>query len=328
MDAACGPSNGVKSLQRHFDQDRSLHQSQIRPGYSNQQFREGPSADQVNRAAQAQQQFLHAGRGGQTAEPYAHIDEGQKNWANDFEHTSVRATIPYAQSSQARRAQQAPALGGWGAEFLAVHESQLQLNQQFLSPGAAFQGQPMLGQPGFASYTPAMQYGAHMTGTHLQSSEPQVSTNDQELFSQAFAEAEASLQRVNLLDAAATATRTTDEAHQPVEFSASRTQLEEMQRLAARETLDEMDERHESDALASKAGELIDAMRSEQSDKFQNSNFMRLMHQLRDKEVLVRQGKMVEAGTGNEVQSHIGGTTATVNEAVVYPPHELSHETL
>ena len=47
------------------------------------------------------------------------------------------------------------------------------------------------------------------------------------------------------------------------------------------------------DELARAAGQVIDAVRHEQNPKFQNSQFLGLMKQLRDREVVVEGSKMV-----------------------------------
>ncbi|KAF8542078.1 hypothetical protein BDD12DRAFT_826662 [Trichophaea hybrida] len=50
----------------------------------------------------------------------------------------------------------------------------------------------------------------------------------------------------------------------------------------------------DSDALARTAGQLLDSVRQDTSEKFQNSNFLALMRKLRDHEVVVEGDKMVE----------------------------------
>ena len=47
------------------------------------------------------------------------------------------------------------------------------------------------------------------------------------------------------------------------------------------------------DALARTAGQLLDSVKDNQSDKFQNSQFLQLMRQLRDHEVTVKGDKIV-----------------------------------
>ena len=53
----------------------------------------------------------------------------------------------------------------------------------------------------------------------------------------------------------------------------------------------------EADELSRTAGQLLDNLRQEESTKFQQSNFLELMRQLRDKEVRVEGDKMVSVST-------------------------------
>lgn len=50
----------------------------------------------------------------------------------------------------------------------------------------------------------------------------------------------------------------------------------------------------EADELARTAGQLLDNVKGDQSRKFQESNFLSLMRQLRDKEVRVENDKLVD----------------------------------
>jgi len=52
-------------------------------------------------------------------------------------------------------------------------------------------------------------------------------------------------------------------------------------------------EQNNPDALARTAGQLLDSVRHDQSDKFQNSQFLQLMRQFRDKEATVEGDKIV-----------------------------------
>lgn len=56
----------------------------------------------------------------------------------------------------------------------------------------------------------------------------------------------------------------------------------------------------EADALSKTAGQLLDNLKHEHSEKFANSNFMTLMRQLRDKEVRVDGERFVEVSEAQE----------------------------
>lgn len=59
---------------------------------------------------------------------------------------------------------------------------------------------------------------------------------------------------------------------------------------------------HDADGLARTAGELLDKVKHESNPKFQNSNFLSLMRQLRDREVHVEGDKIVDV-SGHFVKS-------------------------
>jgi peroxin-5 len=82
----------------------------------------------------------------------------------------------------------------------------------------------------------------------------------------------------------------------------------------------------DADELARTAGLLIESVRDEQNPKFQNSQFMGLMKQLRDHEVVVEGDKMVESGFGisgarwaNDFQIDVKGK----GKAVDMPTQEM-----
>ena len=54
---------------------------------------------------------------------------------------------------------------------------------------------------------------------------------------------------------------------------------------------------NDADELARTAGQLLDNLKHDQSQKFQQSNFLSLMRQLRDREVKVEGDKLVEVST-------------------------------
>jgi hypothetical protein len=76
-------------------------------------------------------------------------------------------------------------------------------------------------------------------------------------------------------------------------------QVLEPQRLGAdlihdpREGEREQQQEDDPDALARTAGQLLDSVKDNQSDKFQKSQFLELMRQLRDREVTVEGDKIV-----------------------------------
>ena len=70
--------------------------------------------------------------------------------------------------------------------------------------------------------------------------------------------------------------------------------------------LDEVSERegrgidsNDADELARTAGQLLDNLKHDQSQKFQDSNFLSLMRQLRDREIQVEGDKLVDVSTSH-----------------------------
>ena len=94
-----------------------------------------------------------------------------------------------------------------------------------------------------------------------------------------------------------------DESAQRFMSSSVESQIPNQARLGADRIHDPMSElerpEHEDpDALARTAGQLLDSVRTNQSDKFQNSEFLGLMRQLRDREVQVKGDNFVETNDG------------------------------
>ncbi|KAK9370325.1 hypothetical protein V1509DRAFT_617439 [Lipomyces kononenkoae] len=68
---------------------------------------------------------------------------------------------------------------------------------------------------------------------------------------------------------------------------------------------EDVDQQEDDDGLAAIAGELLESLRSNQTQKFKDSTFLALMRRLRDKEVVVQGNKMVEAvGNGEYAESY------------------------
>ena len=80
----------------------------------------------------------------------------------------------------------------------------------------------------------------------------------------------------------------------------------------------------EADELARTAGQLLDNLKHERSEKFQNSKFMELMRQLRDKEIRVEGDKMVDVSNSSPLPHH----PQTPNLAQLYEQelHDLEAE--
>lgn len=74
------------------------------------------------------------------------------------------------------------------------------------------------------------------------------------------------------------------------------------------------------DALARTAGQLLDSVRSNTSQKFQNSEFLQLMRQFRDREVQVEGDKIVERSPGRNSAAVNAEETPVATEAIQVQP--------
>jgi hypothetical protein len=185
--------------------------------------------------------------------------------------------------------------GGWHNEFA---------QQQSQAAGPSFSQQAGYNVPyeRLSSIAPMTQSWqpmqmAPMSMGHEQMVQPQnqqVEAFDEEAFARAFDQAaQAELAQQQTLE---------EQSEVLLDESAERLldsdQGKETQRLGADLIHDPRDSEHnqtqdDPDALARTAGQLLDSVKNNQSDKFQNSQFLQLMRQLRDKEVTVEGDKIV-----------------------------------
>jgi hypothetical protein len=151
------------------------------------------------------------------------------------------------------------------------------------------------------------QFTPMQTGTSQ--SQPQNEVFDDEAFARAFDEA-AQAELNHAQETHQTETTTSTQLHQQpqeeilLSESASRFMNEEPreawrvhdQAPLGADTILEDDPKQPPDALSRTAGQLLDSVRHDQSDKFQNSQFLQLMRQFRDREVVVEGDKLVDVG--------------------------------
>lgn len=91
--------------------------------------------------------------------------------------------------------------------------------------------------------------------------------------------------------------RAFEDARVQLEGSESREVVRETVVVVAEEKKEVKDKEHDSDELARTAAHLLDSLRGNQSQKFQDSTFLALMRRLRDREVKVEGDKMVEVSS-------------------------------
>ena len=169
------------------------------------------------------------------------------------------------------------------------------------------------------------QFAGGMMGQQAEQSMAQqqqpVEAFDEEAFARAFEEASKAEHMTNEIEAreeAENAHRQDIELEQDImleesieRLASDEPQIPNQARLGADLIHDPMSESQEwpqqedPDALARTAGQLLDSVRNNQSAKFQNSEFLELMRQLRDREVMVKGDNIV--GTNDDGQGENEG---------------------
>ncbi|KAM5500899.1 hypothetical protein McanMca71_004756 [Microsporum canis] len=310
-DALCGPSNALQNFQKHASVDRTLQQDRISSRQSPAQgfrsntqtpgqldgefsaFEAGYSApllvDQpnLNTFLPPHPQFA--------SQPNVDVS----SWATDFQnlhiagHTSqhpltqIKADAPTLQANSTSRHHE------------PIHGVQQTAQSAMFQGGMAYRpGMGMLGNPGFArpdNFVPA-------TTESLRSKPAEVF--DDSAFEAAFAEARA---EVELQES-------TRQEHLELETSVP----VETIRIGSDNIPAQLEGVNESDELSRTAGELLDRVSHDQSQKFKESNFLALMRQLRDREIVVDgdefrkvQQPLHPGGPFYPEQSKVSGSTPT-----------------
>ncbi|KAH6913796.1 peroxisomal targeting signal 1 receptor [Coprinopsis sp. MPI-PUGE-AT-0042] len=278
----CGPSNPLQNLSKRFEQDRGAQQDFYgagRAGSSRESFRSqqaGPST-----ADQDAARFFSATTSG----------PGQLSNHSDshFDLSALHQALPIQQqpSLHGPSIQQANAPAGWAADFMmsaagpmdALHapmqkasqQQQVQQvqQQQHNVPAHA----PQMGMQ--QGWNPGMSAFRMNSMNQVPGFMPQMQTQSQ----------------------AQGMTTTSKRISWDKEFSALDLNLASEPLVQQQQQQQQIAEqkRFEGDDLAKTAGMLLDHVRHEQNPKFQKSQFLGLMRQLRDGEVIVEGNQMVES---------------------------------
>ncbi|KAL8839487.1 MAG: hypothetical protein Q9170_001710 [Blastenia crenularia] len=312
-DALCGPSNPLQNFQKHASIDRTLERDRLISRQSpKESFRSpNPHAGVLSAEFEA---FL---AGEPVVEPFLPRQDWQNHnlnpvhpnispqqapdWVLDFQNLHVkeqRATpFPSAQYREEAPLQRSSS-GPWEREFL-------QRNQ----PQSFHSQQSRLGQGNVGFGMHASNFGpisSQYTGpiAEQQAGKQAIDSFDEEAFEKAFDAARSELQEHQ------TDIQNQDIKENPrstVVFSDAEGRLE--YRIGSDRILDdslqrqERSDAQEADELSRTAGYLLENVKHDQSAKFQGSNFLSLMRQLRDKEVKVEGDNIVQA----EQSLHPGG---------------------
>jgi len=319
-DGTCGPSNALQGLQKHTAADRTLQQDRLTARQSpSQGFRSSPRAnagalDPEFEAFQAGQASLHRPE----TNPHGFIPQnllhpyeaqqrghpGSVSWVNDFQQVNTfTPATPSQPHFHQRSPQQQHNSGGWHQDFT-------QQNQ----PRYSGHSQPTYA-PSMTAMSRMQTFAAPLASSQGQSSQvtdQHLDSFDDEAFSRAFDEA------ANLK----IESEQTSKEHQYTELgqdimineSAERwiesDHFIKQERLGADRIHDPMkadqeqlEQQDDPDALSWTAAVLLDSVKDNQTDKFQNSQFLKLMRQLRDKEVRVEGDEIVSTDSGDPMKT-------------------------
>ncbi|KAF5370608.1 hypothetical protein D9758_001919 [Tetrapyrgos nigripes] len=268
----CGPSNPLQNLSKRFDNDRGLQQDYYAPnraGSSKQTFRsqQAPTVqdqDVANFFTSKSPEFHPA--------------------TNPYEFSDFRKALPSVEVQQ-----RGPPTAGWAADFLlqqGPHSTPLQSADTKLIASTEHISSAVQAHPSVVQTPSSAGWNTHVPRWGVQpmpNFAPQtfLQTQRQTIPSQ--------------LDSKAW-----EKVFEDQELvSTSELVLQEaILESQARQTPEDADE------LARTAGLLLETVREETNPKFQNSQFMSLMTQLRDRKVVVRGNEMVE-NDGSVAEGHV-----------------------
>ncbi|KAL8760769.1 MAG: hypothetical protein Q9184_003054 [Pyrenodesmia sp. 2 TL-2023] len=280
-DALCGPSNSLQNFQKHASGFRTPNPNAGILDAEYDAFLAGESVIEPFDAQQAWQQEL-------PPHLQSHLPQQQApDWALDFQHLHVDDTLSTPVPS-AHFHQQAPmqrsSPGPWQNVPMQNNKPQ------------GFQHQPSRRGPVDMSYTMnARQFGPYNQQYSIppiaQRSQGLVEESfDEEAFSKAFDQAA----RDQLSERQASAHQETSLNQEIFPQASARPEERIDYRIGSDrisdDSLQRQDDRsdaRDADELAKTAGLLLENVKHDQSSKFQESSFLSLMRQLRDKEVKV-----------------------------------------
>ncbi|KAF8894037.1 hypothetical protein BD779DRAFT_1609638 [Infundibulicybe gibba] len=277
--ADCGPSNPLQGLSKRFDQDRGLQQDHFGParaGSSRDAFRTqhaGPSTPDQDAA-----RFFSS-----SSSPTPQMVS-----AGPYDVSALRGALPLPQAPlpvQSPLAQQQNPLNSWASDFMQQQPAQpsqahsvmagVEVHREAMSPQ---QNMPVMQQGGpcpHACSSPfpwspgALGYGmGHISPMHAFGPHLPMTLHQQQ-----------PIGPLNHLS--------WDKEFTTLESNLVSTKSSRLRRSS-----------HDGDELARTAGILLETVKNEQNPKFQNSQFLGLMKQLRDRMVVVEGNQM---GKGREL---------------------------
>ncbi|KAF4630372.1 hypothetical protein G7Y89_g7766 [Cudoniella acicularis] len=278
-------------------------------------------------------------------QPFSHAPQplyqpGPAAWASDFQRLNISSPPPQIHQPFSPQRQEDNA---WHQEFARQQNFMAERSMQASSSQAGSSYQPfhMAGMMG-TQYNTAGFASPQAQAPIAQQAQPEAF--DEEAFAKAFEEAarqeevvaqqgmETGLNTEITEDQRSMLSEVEDfmhnESHLPTGESLEISNLANQERIGADQIHDPaletgQNEQEDPDALSRTAGQLLESVRHDQSDKFQKSTFLELMRQLRDREVLVEGDKIVGAGgpgIGTDMEGDAERAVENVKVASTPPP--------
>ncbi|KAH7929837.1 TPR-like protein [Leucogyrophana mollusca] len=305
--ADCGPSNPLQNLSKRFDQDRGIQQDYIgnsRAGSSREVFRtqQAPAQDVHQEAAR-----FFAGTPAFTP---------QLSARPPFDFSAMHDALPQTPSQAPVQTPQriAPSpLAGWASDFLQqqpkilgapqVSPAHMEPQQERLqSPVSPLSGGIQGGMPWSPSYAPYRMspMSNMMPEMHMQAQRPALRA-DQVSWDKEFQSQESMLSALS----PAEVVTVTEGLHEQADQKAA-VPTDEMARLAA---------------------QVINSVKDEQNPKFAQSQFMGLMRQLRDGEVVAEENAFVakDAALTTPQQVDVKGKGRAVDPPIALSQQPVPH---
>lgn len=279
--AECGPSNPLQSLSKRFDQDRGAQQDFIggtRAGSSREVFRtQQATSPELQQHAE---RFFNS-----TPAPPAQLVVPQP-----FNLAGMHDALPQVQASVQSPQTQNPFPSGWASDFLV---------QQVQTPASVIKHvdaqQDRMQSPISAPMTPRLQGSMPWTASHagyrmspMPGMMPAVPMP---------------MQRPALQ---------TDQMSWDREFQSQETMLN-AHIVPVAESVHAAPRPAPQDDMAQLAARVIDAVQGEQNPKFHQSQFMSLMRQFRDGEVIVEEDKIVPSESSTAAHVSVKGKGRAVD---------------
>ncbi|KAF9529189.1 hypothetical protein CPB83DRAFT_869092 [Crepidotus variabilis] len=300
--AECGPSNALQGLTKRLDQDRGIQQDFFGTGRAGSS-REGFRTQQGNSAQDQDAARFFAGQTSSSTAPGLHFSADAARYDLSAMNTALSSPL-VAHSPRALQQQQnhMAASSSWAADFMIQQPMQASSSQQSMLSKSVHMDMQVEGSQMHASpsLNQGMQWGASAPGltnfrmNSLPSYIPQIPMQHHQ-------QPVVNSKRISW-----------DKAFQAQElhFDEPSTIIQGPQQ----EQQTQQRSVNEQDDLARTAGLLLDNLKHEQNPKFQQSQFMGLMKQLRDGEVIVDGDQIVEnEGRTSEQAADLKGKGRALN---------------